>query len=141
MPYLDWTLILPPIISTNFLVIARPSPVPSVVVFRSIPSLSNFVNNFVISSSLIPRPVSCTAIIKLHISLLFIHLTDSLTTPSSVYLIELESKLLTICFTWVLSPNNSYGRSGAISNLKSIGLSPILVASILASVSISSLGL
>ena len=38
-------MILPPIISTNDFVIARPSPVPSVVVFFSTSNLSNLVNN------------------------------------------------------------------------------------------------
>ena len=57
-PYCESTLILPPIISTSALVIARPSPVPSVVVFLSTSNLSNLVNSLLIISFLIPLPVS-----------------------------------------------------------------------------------
>ena len=50
--------------STNDFVIASPNPVPSVVVFFSISNLSNFVNNLLIFSAFIPRPVSLQLIIK-----------------------------------------------------------------------------
>mgnify|MGYP007068167062 CR=1 FL=1 len=69
--------------------IARPSPVPSVVELFSISSRSNFVNNLEISSFLIPLPVSLTLIIKIVSSSLLIHLEVNSTVPSLVYLIAL----------------------------------------------------
>ena len=132
---------VPPIISTNNFVMARPNPVPSVVVFLSTSNRSNLLNNFVIFSALIPRPVSCTEIINKHLSSLFTHFTFKIISPLSVYFIALVNKLLIISLTCVLSPINSSGKSSAISILKSIGFSPILVAVILAILVISSLKL
>ena len=97
VPYCDDTFILPPINSTNFLVIARPSPVPSAVVFLSTSNLSNFVNNFFIFSSLIPIPESCTVRIIVDILSLFIHLAFTSINPSLVYLIALDTRLLITC--------------------------------------------
>ena len=127
LPYCDDTFILPPISSTNFLVIASPSPVPSVVVFFSTSNRSNLVNNFFIFSSLIPIPESCTVSIIVDILSLFMHFALTFTNPLFVYFIALETRLLIICLICGLSPNNSYGISGAISTLKSIGLSLILI--------------
>ena len=123
LPYCDDTFIFPPISSTNFLVIASPSPVPSVVVFFSTSNRSNLVNNFFIFSSFIPIPESCTVNIIVQVLFLFIHLALTSINPSFVYFIAFETKLFIICFICGLSPSNSYGISSAIFNLNSIGLS------------------
>lgn len=102
--YLLSTLINPFINSTNFLVIANPNPVPSVVVFLSTSSRSNLVNNLLISSDFIPLPVSLTLIINRQFSPWLIQFTFNSIIPFSVYLMALESKLLIICFICDLSP-------------------------------------
>ena len=143
VPNCDCTFIEPPIISTIALVIARPRPVPSAVVFFSTSNLSNLVNNLFIYSAFIPLPVSLQVIIifEMFFCKSFIHFTFKFISPASVYLIAFVSKLLTISLTLPLSPINSKGISSAISSLKSICLSPILVAVTLHILVISSLKL
>ena len=113
-PYVECTTILPPIKSINCLVIASPSPVPSIVVFLSSSSLWNLVNNLFISSVLIPLPESSTLTINLQILLFLTHLTLKSTYPVSVYLIAFVSKLTIIFFKLAWSPYNVDGISGAI---------------------------
>ena len=97
--YLLSTLIVPPINSTNLLVMASPKPVPSAVVFLSTSSRSNFVNNLLISSALIPRPLSLTLMISKQVSCLLMHFTFNSTKPFSVYLMAFDNKLFTTCLT------------------------------------------
>ena len=127
-PYVESTTILPPIISTNDLVIASPSPVPSIVVFLSSSNLLNLVNKVSICSFFIPLPVSLTVIVSLDISFSFIQVTLKSIYPFSVYLTALDSKLVIICFTLPLSPYKVSGKSIAKSLLSSISFSPILVS-------------
>jgi hypothetical protein len=76
---------------------ARPNPVPSIVVFFS-SNLSNFVNNLLIDSFLIPRPLSSTEIINRHVSPLMIEFTSKSIYPESVYFMELVKRFNVICF-------------------------------------------
>ena len=113
-PYTVWTIILPPINSINCLVIARPRPVPSIVVFLSSSSLWNLVNILSIFSFLIPRPESSTEIINFETSLVLTQLTSYLTKPLSVYLLALLSKFVITFFKLAWSPYKLSGISGAI---------------------------
>ena len=140
-PYVLSTFIVPPSISTKLLVIARPSPVPSIDVFLSASSLSNFVNKWESCSSFIPRPVSFTIISKLHILSVFSTTTFKSTRPLSVYLIAFDSKFDIICFTLFRSPYKTLGKLLSISTYNFKSFEPILVSSSFASFCISSLGL
>ena len=107
LPNCDCTLILPFIISIKLFVIARPKPLPSVVVFFSISNLSNLLNNLLINSAFIPLPVSLTVIMSSEILFLFIHFISTKISPCSVYLMALVNKLFITSFTWTLSPISS----------------------------------
>ncbi len=123
-PYSLCTTIFPPIISTNFFVIARPNPEPSIDMFFSKSSLPNFSNNLSISSFFIPIPLSSTEMMSLHTSPFMIESTLNSMNPSFVYLIEFVKRFIHICLILVASPNIYFGISCAKLVLNSIGLSP-----------------
>ena len=121
-----WTTILPCIKSTNFLVIARPKPVPSIVTFSSKSNLSNLLNNLSIFFSFIPIPVSSTDIIKRHILSFITELILNSIHPSLVYLIALVNIFTHICLIRPASPYNTAGIVESKLVLNSIGFSPSL---------------
>ena len=90
---------------------ARPKPVPSIVVFLSSSNLWNFVNNLSIFSFFIPLPESSTEIISLVVLLLLMHFTSYFTKPLSVYLAALLNKLVIIFLRLAWSPYNTSGIS------------------------------
>ena len=120
------TTIFPFISSTNFLVIAKPNPVPSIVTFSSKSSRSNLLNNLSIFSFFIPIPVSSTDIINLQTLFLITPLILNSIHPSLVYLIALVKIFTQICLIRLTSPYKTLGIDGSKLVLNSIGLSPSL---------------
>ena len=106
--------------------IARPSPVPSIVISSSTPSLSNLLNNLSILSSFIPIPVSSTLNINLIASPFIMLLMVNVILPSSVYFAAFVSRFSITCFTLPLSPYKYSGIDSSFFTINSIGLSPIL---------------
>ena len=89
LPYSLSTSTVPFINFNKFLVIDRPSPVPSTVLLRTKSTRSNLLNNLGKSSFLIPIPVSETLKVKFINKASLFPLTSIVTLPSCVYLTAL----------------------------------------------------
>ena len=115
-PYSLSTLMEPPISPKRLLVIARPRPLPSMVLLVSISSRLNLSKRFSRSSSLIPIPVSVTSILSwMTPSKPSSPLTVSVTVPSLVYLTALFKIFTIICLSLISSPNKVLGRFSSTS--------------------------
>ena len=95
-----FTSSLDPIISSSFVVMGRPKPVPSIVRVLFSSRRSNELKSLGRSSSLMPIPVSITCTNKVTLSS-SLELTEisSVTEPLSVYLTALVSRLI---MTWLI---------------------------------------
>ena len=111
----------PCIISTSILEIARPKPVPSLVLFFSRSTRSNLPKSLPIFSSLIPIPVSDTAMMSSMTDLPsglfspFLPVIFSETLPSSVYFTALFRMFVITCLTLTTSPKSLSGRFSSTS--------------------------
>ena len=103
----------------NFFEISRPSPVPSILLFFSLSSLSYALKSFLRSSSLMPIPVSLTENLILHVSLVFSTPTAlRVNPPISVYFAALLSRFRSICLILPESPYMRFGSDSSISRSK-----------------------
>ena len=131
LPYVLFTLMLPPIISRRLRVIASPRPVPSTVLVCTRLTLWNLSNILSISSSLIPMPVSETETISRIIPSSWPLATSSeltlrRTLPSLVYLTAFVRRFVMICLSLTSSPLSPSGSDSSTSTVKSRPLSSAL---------------
>ena len=117
---------VPPMSLTSEPVMARPSPVPSMLAFRSSSTRVNTLKSFSLSSSLIPIPVSLTSILKsIPSSVMFSPVTLRPTRPFLVYLTAFVRTLVIICCMRTSSPFNT---EGMFSSNTTTNLSPFSTA-------------
>ncbi len=103
-PGLLFTVRLPCIPETSLLAMASPNPKPGTL--RALSNRSKAVNIRVVSSSVIPVPVSCTE----KCNSLFRYSACRRISPCRVNLMALESRLFRICWSWERSPLTTTSR-------------------------------
>ncbi len=117
------TPIVPFIISTNRLDMARPKPVPPNFLAVEISPCENGINNFSRTSGVIPIPVSFTSNSKVIIFFSFLsNLIRTLISPRSVNFAAFDNKLARICLILLGSPLRLCGTPGSIHAPKEIFL-------------------
>ena len=103
--------IVPPISSARRLLMARPSPVPPYLRVVEASAWLNFWKSLPIPSAESPMPVSRTAKVSSAVLPVTVAVTVSTTSPRSVNLMALASRLSRICRSRVTSPLTAGGTS------------------------------